>query len=56
MIQGYPDTAPAQKRVLFLDREVRQRLIAADVQRTHGDRVRGKGFQLLAVVFALFLF
>ena len=54
MVQRDADTAPAQRRVVFLDREVRQILVAADVQRTHGHRLGGEGFELLAVDLALF--
>ena len=55
MVQGNPDATPAQERVFFLDREIGQGLVAADVQGTHGHRVGREGFQLLPIVFPLLL-
>ncbi len=36
VIEGDANSAPAKERVVFLDREVRQRLVTADVQAAHG--------------------
>ena len=49
VIEGHANTAPTQERVLFLDREVGQRLVAADIQGAHGHRQRVEGLQLLAI-------
>ncbi|MNN15547.1 hypothetical protein D3C81_1286540 [compost metagenome] len=49
MVEGDADAAPTQKRVFFLDREVRQRLVATDVEGAHGHRQRVEGRQLLTV-------
>ncbi len=56
MVEGDANTAPAEKRVVFLDREVGQRLVATDVQAAHGHRQWMEGGQLLAVDRQLFLF
>ncbi len=56
MIEGDANTAPAEERVVFLDREVGQRLVTTDVQTAHGHRQRMESGQLLAVDRQLFLF
>ncbi|MCY1433990.1 hypothetical protein D9M71_500340 [compost metagenome] len=56
VIEGDANTAPAEERVVFLDREVRQRLVAADIQAAHGHRQRVEGRQLLAIDRQLLLF
>ena len=55
VIEGDADAAPAEEGVLLLDGEIRQRLVAADIQRAHGHRLRVEGHQLLAVDRRLFL-
>ena len=55
MVEGDADTAPAEEGVLFLDREVGQRLVTADIQAAHGHRQRMEGGQLLTVDDQLFL-
>ena len=49
MVEGDADTAPAEEGVVFLDREIAQRLVTADIQAAHGHRQRVEGGQLLAV-------
>ncbi|MNE26588.1 hypothetical protein D3C80_1199590 [compost metagenome] len=49
VVEGHADTAPAQERVVFLDREVGQGLVTADVQAAHGHRQRVECRQLLTV-------
>ena len=55
MVEGNPDTPPAQERVFLLDREIGQRLVAANIQRTHGNGARREGFELLPVILTLLL-
>ena len=50
LVEGDPDPAPAEERVVFLDGEVGQRLVAADVERAHHHRLRGQRGQHVAVV------
>eukprot|EP01136_Pigoraptor_vietnamica_P039767 Opistho-1_new@10917 len=56
VVEGDANAAPAEERVVFLDREVRQRLVATNVQGTHGHWLWVKRGQLLAVDRQLFLF
>ncbi|MNZ88579.1 hypothetical protein D3C78_1074740 [compost metagenome] len=56
MVEGDANAAPAEEGVLFLDREVGQRLVAADIQGAHGHRQRVEGGELLAVDRQLLLF
>ena len=56
VVEGHADPAPAQERVVFFDREVRQRLVAANVQAAHGHRLRMEGRQLLAINRQLLFF
>jgi hypothetical protein len=53
VIQRHTDATPTQKRVCLLDREVRQRLVATDVQCAHRHRPWCKGLELFAVDQAL---
>ena len=53
VIEGHANATPTQKRVVFLNGEIGQRLITADIQSTHGYRRGVKRFQLLAVNFHL---
>ena len=56
VIQGNANATPAKEGVVFLDREIGQRLVAANIERAHGNRQRVKGFQLLAIDRLLLLF
>ena len=49
MVQRHANAAPAQKWVVLLDGKIIQRFIAANIQRAHGDRPGGKGFELVAI-------
>ena len=56
MIERHPNASPAQKRIRFLYRKIRQCFVAADIQRTHGDGRRMESLQLLAIKLSLLLF
>ncbi len=56
MIERDANAAPAEERVFLVDRKIRQRLVAADVERAHRDRMRAERFHVLAIDNALFLF
>jgi hypothetical protein len=56
MIHADADAAPAKERVVFFDREIRQRFVATDVERAHRDHLRMEGFQLFTVDLSLFTF
>ena len=49
MIQRETKTAPAQKRIVFIDRIVGQGFIATDIQRADGDGLGGKRLEHLLV-------
>ena len=49
VIEGNANAAPAEKRVCLIDREVRERLIPTDIQRTHRHRVWAERLQLLPI-------
>ena len=54
MVQRDTNTAPAEKGIVFFYGEVRQHLVATDIQRTHCYRRRRKSFQYLPVGATLF--
>ncbi len=49
VIERHPDAAPAEEGIFFLDGEIRQALVAADIQGSHGHRQRMEGFELFAI-------
>ena len=52
-IQGEADAAPSQKRILFRDGEIGQRLVAPDVERAHGHRLGCERLEHLAIDLVL---
>ena len=53
VIEGDANTAPAEKGIRFLDREIGQGFVAAHIQGAHGHGTGREGVQLLAVNLAL---
>src|SRR3569623_1061822 len=49
MIERDADAAPAKKGIVFMDREIRERLVAADVERAQHHRPRREGLQHLTI-------
>jgi hypothetical protein len=56
LIERNADPAPAEARVLFADRHIRQLFIRADIQRTQGHRFVVKHLQHALILGDLLLF
>ncbi len=56
MIEGHPDSAPSQKWIGLFNREIRQRLVTANIQGAHCHRGGIKSLKLLPVELPLLLF
>ena len=56
LIEGDADPAPAEARVLFADRHIRQLFIRADVRGTQGHRFAVKHLQHALILGDLLLF
>src|SRR3569833_1385713 len=55
MIERDADAAPAKKGIVFMDREIRERLVAADIERAQHHRPRREGLQHLTIDAPLLL-
>ena len=56
LVQRHADPAPAQKRIIFFDRQIRQWLVATHIESTQGHRLSGITRQHVTVYTKLLFF